>query len=256
MRRVHSAFSLIELLLVVTIIVILIALLQPALMRTRIAANEARCQANMHEIANGTLSYANDNNACFPANRYRPNPAAAQHVTWRWLVIQGGYVSDGQLWICPGPSPTAPKTENGVNIHGSQCIGDIVTNYAYNGSAFWRFSPTGAPDGSHPYASYGIPNEKSEPTTRSARRSTLFLLLETRDIYPDIGDWARSWAWADGGGIIGFWHRRGANWAMVDGSVRWSKLLDTANPTCWWHNWPEPAFSHLSWVGEVPAMYQ
>ena len=252
------AFTLIEMLVVVAVIVLIISLLLPGLGRARDTARELLCQTRMGQVSHGTISYAHDNRGEFPANRFRPNPAVNQHVTWRHLVVKGNYVGDGDIWLCPQHPTIAAKSEMNISIHGSQCIGDVAkANYAYNGSAFWRFSPNGAPDGAHPYPTYGIPNEKSELTLRNTRNPQLtFILLETRDTYPDIGDWAKNWNVGDGGGIIGFWHRRGANWAIADGSVIWAKILDTANPQCRWHNFPEPNDPHLDWAGQVPAIYQ
>jgi prepilin-type N-terminal cleavage/methylation domain-containing protein/prepilin-type processing-associated H-X9-DG protein len=253
MSSLRRAFTLIELLLVVSIISLLIAILLPSLGKSREAARETLCRSNMSQIGRGTINYAGEYRGEFPANRFRVDQTLNQHVTWRWLVVKGKYVGDGDLWLCPGPAPNATG-EQGVNIHGSQCVGDVAkANYAYNGTAFWRFAPNGAPDGSHPYPDYGIPNEKSELTLRNIRRpGQTFIILETRAFYPDIGDWAKNWA----DPIIGYWHRRGANWAMVDGSVRWSKLMDTANPDCWWHNFVEPQNMHIDWDSQVPAIYK
>jgi prepilin-type N-terminal cleavage/methylation domain-containing protein len=256
----NRAFTLVEMLLVVAIIGLLIAILLPSLGNARVAVRETSCRSNMSQIGRGTTAYATDNAGQFPANRLTPNPGTNQHYTWRWLVVKARYVADGDLWVCPGPAPFAAVKEAGC--HNSTCIGDIAAHYAYNGAAFWRFSPVGSPDGSHPHAGLGIPNEKSELTLKNVRRpSVTFILLETRDTYPDIGDWARNWIsgknqYNEDVGIIGYWHRRGANWAKVDGSATWSKLYDTAEPDCWWHNWNEPPFAHLAWKTEIPPGYQ
>ncbi|MEX2215007.1 MAG: prepilin-type N-terminal cleavage/methylation domain-containing protein [Phycisphaeraceae bacterium] len=255
-RSYARAFTLIEMLLVVSIIVLLISLLLPSLQKSRETAREVLCRANMNQVTRAAMAYASDNAGGFPANRHQPNLAIAnQHVTWRWLLRKGGYATDGGLWLCPN----APEvlTEMNRSIHGSTCVGDFFSNYAYNGAGFWRFSPMGAPDSSH-LNRYGMPNGKSQLTLRNivSPESTM-LLLESRGYWPDIGDWALPWdTWPDGGGPVGHWHRVGSNWGMADGSVRWSLVYDTGNPDCWWHITPEPSNAHLNWQSMLPAVYK
>lgn len=251
-----DAFTLVEMLLVVAIISILIALLLPAMNRAKEITQEAQCVTNMSQIARANHAFASDNNGRFPGNRHKPNGANAnQHVTWRWILKETGHVDDGSLWECPN----APEidSEMGRGIHGSTCIGDFPANYAYNGAAFWRWSPDGAPDGSH-LNRYGVPNGSSEPTLRTSRRhGENIMFLESRGYWPDLGDWVVGWDWwPDGAGPLGYWHRGGSNWAMVDGSVRWSKLYDTGNSDCLWHIWPEPVDSHLDWLAIMPNHYR
>lgn len=55
-------FTLVELLVVVSIIAVLAALLLPAIAMVRDAAKQARCGSNLRQIHLGTLAYADDNN--------------------------------------------------------------------------------------------------------------------------------------------------------------------------------------------------
>jgi len=61
MPRRRRAFTLIELLVVIGIIALLIAMLMPALNRARAQALLIKCQANMRNIGQSMLMYANDN---------------------------------------------------------------------------------------------------------------------------------------------------------------------------------------------------
>lgn len=60
-------FTLVELLLVVTIILILIALLQPALIRMRDSARDVECKARLDAISRAFRLFATDNNQMLPA---------------------------------------------------------------------------------------------------------------------------------------------------------------------------------------------
>jgi prepilin-type N-terminal cleavage/methylation domain-containing protein/prepilin-type processing-associated H-X9-DG protein len=62
----QSAFTLVELLVVIGIIAVLIAILLPALRRARESANRAACLSNLRQIAQGIFVYANDNHQWMP----------------------------------------------------------------------------------------------------------------------------------------------------------------------------------------------
>ncbi len=65
-RNQPRGFTLVELLVVIGIIALLISILLPALNRAREAAKTTQCMANMKQIANGFIMYANDNRGFIP----------------------------------------------------------------------------------------------------------------------------------------------------------------------------------------------
>src|SRR4051812_335199 len=60
-------FTLIEVLVVVSIIALLIAILLPSLAKARKIARNAVCQTNLHSIGQGLILYTNDYKGLFPA---------------------------------------------------------------------------------------------------------------------------------------------------------------------------------------------
>ena len=73
--RKQRGFSLIELLIVVTIILVISAIAIPNLMRSRIAANESAAVSNVRRISEATVSYANIYNIGSGLVGYSPNMA-------------------------------------------------------------------------------------------------------------------------------------------------------------------------------------
>src|SRR5258705_394106 len=65
-RNQSAAFTLLELLVVISIIVILAALLLPALARTKAKANRISCLNNLKQIGTASHLFANDHGDKFP----------------------------------------------------------------------------------------------------------------------------------------------------------------------------------------------
>ncbi len=92
------AFTLVELLVVISIIALLIALLLPALKNARAATRTTLCLSNDRQVAVALLSFAADHGGrMVPAYNWDTNPAIAQWQrgnvpTGFWRVIEGGYL--------------------------------------------------------------------------------------------------------------------------------------------------------------------
>ncbi|MHB1158658.1 MAG: type II secretion system protein, partial [Phycisphaerales bacterium] len=80
-RPLHG-FTLVELLVVVSIIAVLIAILLPGLQKAREAAKSVACQSNLHQIALLIGTYTNEHNGYLP---YADLNSAEGY--WRWYLM-------------------------------------------------------------------------------------------------------------------------------------------------------------------------
>jgi prepilin-type N-terminal cleavage/methylation domain-containing protein/prepilin-type processing-associated H-X9-DG protein len=79
-RWQHSAFTLVELLVVVAVIGILSSLLLPSLARTKAEAQGAFCENNTRQLLLGCLMYCDDGRGFFPYNM--AGAAARTNINW------------------------------------------------------------------------------------------------------------------------------------------------------------------------------
>jgi prepilin-type N-terminal cleavage/methylation domain-containing protein/prepilin-type processing-associated H-X9-DG protein len=102
-RTRQSAFTLVELLVVIGIIALLISILLPALSRARESANTIKCAANLRSIGQGIANYAAQYRGKLPASNWyyglqipgaggasaSPASPTQGYVHWSALIYQG-----------------------------------------------------------------------------------------------------------------------------------------------------------------------
>lgn len=144
MSRSRSGFTLVELLVVITIIGVLIALLLPAVQAAREAARRSQCSNNLKQIGLGLLNYESAHKvfpaagygygACSPATSPTPDPNILNITGWVVLLPyleQSALYSKYDLKQCASAQNTTYCCSLGTSP--GQLRGDPVTT-SNNGS--------------------------------------------------------------------------------------------------------------------------
>lgn len=96
-------FSLIELLVTISIITVLIGILLPTLPRVRDAARRTACGVNLRSVGQAVELYKNDFKEVFPIAKYMPRPWLSGDQDPSFNEALSRYIeSDSEAWTCPG----------------------------------------------------------------------------------------------------------------------------------------------------------
>lgn len=149
-----GGFTIIELLVVISIVTILTALLMPTLARVRAAGERIQCANNMRQIGCGISEYSQDNRDRLPVLDFTaqaniaPRFAEAMALTDEngrkpdglgrlVLGFGGGYVSDPRVLFCPCHcgEHTFERYQGDLEKHATLGYGSrVFCNYHYRGT--------------------------------------------------------------------------------------------------------------------------
>ena len=240
----RRAFTLVELLVVIGIIAILIAILMPALRKARQSADEIACASNLRQLMQGFHLFANEHKGHLPGGVYdMPNPDAEKRdwlmgggPGWliQWAPHQGTvyrYVNnDPRVYRCP----SLPYEQVGSRAN---------SNGKFDYSVFLSF------------AGARISNVK--PTSRYRHTNMIEEYVPTPVITEEDPGRHMNTVSPEGGHAsidsMAHHHRKGCNYASIDGSVHWFKedLTDPGRQAswAWWSQKPSGTWANLGGDG-------
>lgn len=138
--RHPSAFTLVELLVVIGILAVLGSLLFPVMKRVREKAASSACLSNLKQIGVAAFQYANDNDGYLPSLR-----GSDWDISWPAQLKNGGYINDPRVFTCPTARVDERSTFTGAQEgYGSNPPCDYAINAMIGGDGV--FFPKSDPD--------------------------------------------------------------------------------------------------------------
>ena len=112
------AFTLVELLVVISIIGLLAGLAVPAISRGLASSKSGACLSNLHQIGVATMAYAADNSFKLPN---------ADGDGGMWPVKLANYISTGtkskkSIFVCPGCEKAVQEGPLEIPLHGHPIV--------------------------------------------------------------------------------------------------------------------------------------
>jgi prepilin-type N-terminal cleavage/methylation domain-containing protein/prepilin-type processing-associated H-X9-DG protein len=232
-----KAFSLVELLVVISVIALLMAILMPALAAARSQARSAVCKSNLRQLAIANIGYAAENDGFYVAaakdiwnnNGLHRWHGVRESTNEAFEPLRGplvSYLVNGKVKECPKRIGFAEGFESGCGGYGY--------NMSYIGSRGWQGGISSLED-------YRASFAKTTCTTEVGKPSETLMFVDCamsmngRDLieysfaeppyFLNDGEVATDWGLSSPS--IHFRHRRRANIVWVDGHVGCREMAES-----------------------------
>lgn len=121
MKKNKTAFTIIELLVVMAILIIMMSILLPVFWRVKERVNQTKCAFHLKQLGTAIQMYADDHDDGFPIGGYDVpaswgNPRSFR-LSWRETIVNTGYVNNYLILICPSAKSADYRYSYGANRH-------------------------------------------------------------------------------------------------------------------------------------------
>ena len=241
--RTRLGFSLIELLVVISIIAVLASMLMVAIGLVRNGANSAVCLHQLRQMSIGAQVYAGDNEGYLPQVNFSfwDKSSAPLLVAAEYLTVAQGQINSGKnVMVCPADKRPDGNPYN--NTWGgysskscmsgsSQTTQDIQSSYCYNVSTF------------------SVRGEFWETLDGRISPGNIANIPLTRAMFWDAPNLRNDTKTGNFTGLN--FHRTGVNMAFLDGSARWYSFSPARPGEIWMYGGSSMGLNEVQdWWGE------